>query len=417
MRERVAARIGGKQSVAAARIDQLRSFDLMRANRRDEAIELIDSAIEKVVQIEGPDSTLAASMRISAAYALTPTTHAKRAQEYFDLAMRTLEDKGPRRRAWASYEKARFAATRHWSYHQITAKEALSIITRTRAELTDTNEVIPEDMVAQIDLDESVVLLHWGNVRDALTVAERGIERLRKSGPREAVLKRFAGWYGVILMNAGRHEEADQWLRERLKQAIEAGAGSHPYNAGAYQYVAQNLIMARRFDEAAAVLDSAPKFPRIVGEGPVNTNRYNLMIQLARSVVLGQRGQYEQAMAIFPNELIEEPGPTESSDSIEARAHLGELLCLSGRRKAGLAEMEAALSQALVRSGSLFEHNPTFAYMRAATGLCALRSGKRARAMEFAAAARAAFDAQPQVSPYFKEPLQMLERELRIIRR
>jgi hypothetical protein len=50
--------------------------------------------------------------------------------------------------------------------------------------------------------------------------------------------------------------------------------------------------------------------------------------------------------------------------------------------------------------------------LRAVAGLCALSLGDRKRAEEFANEARRAFDAQPNVSPYFKESLTLLEKQL-----
>jgi hypothetical protein len=58
------------------------------------------------------------------------------------------------------------------------------------------------------------------------------------------------------------------------------------------------------------------------------------------------------------------------------------------------------------------QSSPQRAYLRARAGLCAIAAGDRAAARSLAAQARAAFTAQPGVSPYYKAPLIKLERAL-----
>jgi hypothetical protein len=50
--------------------------------------------------------------------------------------------------------------------------------------------------------------------------------------------------------------------------------------------------------------------------------------------------------------------------------------------------------------------------MRAVIGLCALSTGNRKLAEQMGTQARSAFQEQPRVSPYFKEPLQRLDARL-----
>jgi hypothetical protein len=50
--------------------------------------------------------------------------------------------------------------------------------------------------------------------------------------------------------------------------------------------------------------------------------------------------------------------------------------------------------------------------MRSIEGLCAAKIGLMKKAAELAALSRVAFERQPGVSPYFKAPLQKLERVL-----
>jgi hypothetical protein len=57
-------------------------------------------------------------------------------------------------------------------------------------------------------------------------------------------------------------------------------------------------------------------------------------------------------------------------------------------------------------------NHPWVARARAVAGLCALALGNRKEAETFASEARRAFVAQPNVSPYFKEPLKRLDKQL-----
>jgi hypothetical protein len=58
------------------------------------------------------------------------------------------------------------------------------------------------------------------------------------------------------------------------------------------------------------------------------------------------------------------------------------------------------------------DSEPYLNWYRALAGLCALGMGDKSQAHHFAALARRAFLAQPDVSPYFKAPLAKLERAL-----
>ena len=87
----------------------------------------------------------------------------------------------------------------------------------------------------------------------------------------------------------------------------------------------------------------------------------------------------------------------------------GEIGCASGDHKAGLADLTRSLSS---QSAVSSPNKPWLARLRAVAGLCALSLGDRKRAEEFANEARRAFSAQPNVSPYFKKPLILLEKQL-----
>jgi hypothetical protein len=87
----------------------------------------------------------------------------------------------------------------------------------------------------------------------------------------------------------------------------------------------------------------------------------------------------------------------------------GGILCATGNAAEGSKVLTDVLKAMEVRVGPM---NPEQARMRAITGQCLLTLGNRAQAVALAKAARAAFVAQPDVSPYFKAPLSSLERVL-----
>ena len=93
----------------------------------------------------------------------------------------------------------------------------------------------------------------------------------------------------------------------------------------------------------------------------------------------------------------------------EAFELYGELMCTSNRHDIGLVHLLKA-EHAL--SPHTSPNSPLLARLRAVAGVCAIASGNRKQAEEFAAQAKRAFTAQPRVSPYFIEPLKRLEQQL-----
>jgi hypothetical protein len=86
---------------------------------------------------------------------------------------------------------------------------------------------------------------------------------------------------------------------------------------------------------------------------------------------------------------------------------LGETLCALGRRSEGLALLQQQVT-AGEQNGD-YPNAPWLARLRAVTGICALQANDRTTATKYATLARAAFIAQPGVSPYYKAPLFKLE--------
>jgi hypothetical protein len=87
----------------------------------------------------------------------------------------------------------------------------------------------------------------------------------------------------------------------------------------------------------------------------------------------------------------------------------GEALCSLQRHQEGLRWLRVEVEH---RQKWVSANEPVLARNRAVAGLCSWAGGNWTEARRFASQARAAFTAQPGVSPYYKAPLVKLERAL-----
>ncbi len=133
---------------------------------------------------------------------------------------------------------------------------------------------------------------------------------------------------------------------------------------------------------------------------------YAEAIEAARARMLIDKGDAQAALPI-----VQKLARDKFSGILLDKAALdGEARCALGQFAAGLKELEEVAS---MYSELRFEHDPLVARIRAVTGLCALAAGQHKRAADLAALAGRAFAAQPDVSPYFKAPLERLNVRLR----
>jgi eukaryotic-like serine/threonine-protein kinase len=404
----------GEPTIASAWTEALRARLLIGANRRDESLPLYDAAIGTALAVEGPQSQAATEIRLDVAESLAMTDFASQAQRYFDAAIVALRTRGGDHGIRAAFETARFATARYAASLQTGVREALQALAEARAEMAAGGRVVPEEMRARLDMWEAEIRLTWGDAETALELADRSMPLLSKVDQDVNDRVYDAVSYGYLLMEAGRHELADRWLREALRLQVEMRGGSHPWTALFYVYVARNLARQARFAEALDLLARVPRFEPIRGEGSANPDRYNLAVQLAMSRVLLDSGGARQALAQFPHEMISASGSsagiTEKVDDADALELLGEALCTLGQRAEGMRALRAAL--ALDAALGSYKYAPGTARLRSVAGYCALLHGDRRDAVAWARQARAAFAAQPGVSPYFKAPLLKLEAAL-----
>jgi eukaryotic-like serine/threonine-protein kinase len=404
------ARNGGKPAIADAWTKGLRAPLLDRANRRDQALALYDEAIAKAIAIDGHESPVATELRLDAARALSATQFADRASDYFEAAIASLRARGADHGIRAAFERARFATYRYIPVRQTTARAALEAVSRSLAEVASGGRTVPEELRARLETYQAKILGYWGDTESALPIADRSYPLVLRSDQFLAERSIDTADYGLLLMAVGQYEPADNLLREhfRLRQAMRQGA--HPYIALDYVFIADSLSRQQRFREALDFLDTAPRFESMRGDGAPNPERFNLMIQLARSRTLLDSGEAREALAALPHELI--AGAPHFEDDDDALALLGEAQCALGRRTDGVRSLRASL--AAIAKHDEYEHDLWRARIRSIAGACVLQLGDRRQALAWAAQARAAFNAQPHASDYFRAPLLRLEASLRI---
>ena len=396
---------GAKASATRAWAIALRARELVVRNRFDEALPMYEQAIEMALLAEGPLSTAAIAMRLSLARRLAQTPYADQAQAPFDAALSAMHKLGGAHEIRAAFASAEFAFWSYINFRQIKPTEAITVIERSRALLMASNLPMPAWFIPQLDRWLGTVDVAYGDVAAALLLIESSgafLSNALDSPEDRAGVPWGTGW---ALGDAGRHDEADRMLRASLQAHRELGGPpTKPIIAQLYLRIAGNLIMQGHYREAESMLDEKPADEGIPGSG-VAPGFSNVFAAGMRARLRLLSGDAVGAVA-----LIEREGDV-MDDWPAYQLSLGEALCATDRRSDGLAWLKREIAK---EEQGGFEHpnSPWLARMRAVAGLCALDTHDRAAAIIFAAQARAAFTAQPGVSPYYKAPLLTLEKRL-----
>jgi tetratricopeptide (TPR) repeat protein len=306
----------------------------------------------------------------------------------------------------ASFEAAEFA-TNLFSYGSITPSEAIDQISRDRALLAASNLPIPEWYFPYLDRNLAFVKLTSGDVTTGIPLFESSETLLRKSLGPDPERRQTALALGVAMMMSGRHDMADKLLREALDLTIAAGQGLHPYSAIEYAYVAENLRVAGKLEDDKQFLDAVPHFEPLRGEG-ADADTYNNLLTYERVSLLLDKGDAKGAIQLLK---ISRPEAADEFRTAYYQGMLGRAHCLNHQGAIGLPLQKIALAFAAEKR-NLDPGHPDFGYGWAEMGLCALGVGDKASARNYAARARKVFAIQPGVSPYYKKPLQRLERLL-----
>jgi tetratricopeptide (TPR) repeat protein len=374
-------------------------------NQFDEGIPFYERAIDSAMQSDGPLSVTAVAIRTSFAEKLTGYGKAKAGHEQYDLAIKTLLQLGGAHEIQAYFNSARLAHDLYQSW-SMTSDEVVAEILRCRKLLTSSSMPVPDWYIAQLDFWIGEIQGISGNIHAAMPLLESSGGILRHEFSSMESIRRIAKVTGLIMSKSGQHDQAGKLLREALEMRLKAGMKRHPALAYDYSIIASNFAMQGKYAEANRVLDEAVHFEPLRGSES-GKDEFNQIIEWTRAGVQMELGSPKLAL-----ELLNENRPENDGIglSVMFRAGLGEALCADHQFLKGLAHLRYVLRETELGGGYL--HDPDMARTRAVAGLCALDGGDRAAALAYAAKARTAFTIQPGVSPYYKKPLEKLDRLL-----
>jgi len=394
-------------TVAGARAKAMRASMLTSDNRFDEAIPIFVSAIDTALAVEGPLSPTAIGIRLELQWLFVNNDRGEESKPHRQAALSALRTTGAAGEIRAALEESRTVAHMFTGMvpAQISFEEARDTIERNRAAVAVRGAIVPRTITADLDDALGMVYVGWGDFARAAPLTESSHAVL--SANAESLGQRWylASRQAVVAMHLGRHDEAAKHYQEVIELRKQQGWATHPFAAADYAYAALNLRMQKRFDAAERILTSAPQFEHLKGGG-VGSSGYTDLIPRALAAVHLERGDPAAAWKVLPPEERDQTSDA-MHDDILLR---GQVLCALGRPAEGLPRLERAIG---IHERLVYAADPSLARARAVTGQCALLAGQRSRAQTLATQAREAFIAQPNVSPYFKAPLQELEQRLR----
>jgi tetratricopeptide (TPR) repeat protein len=392
-----------KPSSTGARVKKLRAFLLDRTNHFEEAFPIYRAALDEAIASEGPVGATAIDVDFTLASALLAHYRPDDARPYREAGLAGLRAGGGPGEIKAAVVESGLNVLM-FVRAQVPFEEARAAIERGRATIAAHAAVVPESLSAQIDFDLASLYEVWGDFVTARPLLERSLPIMKRKG------EDARDWNGIAVAEAlaaiysGRHDDAAAIYRRINERRHREGLDQLPNGGYYYAVEALNLVMARRFDEADAALNEAPRPASPRYAGPSTVFFRDVVANTSARVQLERGNPAEAARLMRPlsdNSLVRFPMD-------EWMLH-GEVLCNLGRYAEGLRMLEHSLS---AEAPQFYPHHPFLARDQAVAGLCALAAGQRQRAVELAAQARESFVVQPSVSPYFKRPLEQLERML-----
>jgi eukaryotic-like serine/threonine-protein kinase len=401
---------GGGDPMAreSARAEWVRARIFHRGNRFDLALPIYERAIDAALRAEGLQSRLAIDIRFSLARGLRGVGEVDSSKRQLAAALATMRALGGADDIGAALAEARemyeMFGTTFQSRRLVSFEEALATLERIRERFDEPSSRLPEVIRAEIDFKIGTLHEYWGDFERGRVLLASSVPALRSQAEDRATHAWIAESLGWSTMHRGEHEEADRHLRAALELDKVIWAKS-PAIVFRYSFLARNLSMQARFDEAEAVLASVPNIDPVHGQTKADPMAYAKAPLLALAIVKLDRGEPAAALALLPPDQADiEDFPFEHRQLLR-----GAALCALGRAREGLPLMETYTETFAEES---FAYHPHVAYWRAVTGSCALDAGNPRRAMELAESARQAFTRQPGVSPYYKAPLLKLEKRL-----
>jgi eukaryotic-like serine/threonine-protein kinase len=387
-------------SLVGARAKSIRAAFLSNGGKFEQAFPLYDAAIAEAIAVEGPLSPVAVDIRLMVSRELAALARGSEAGKYHEAALTALRDTGGAADIRAAREESDLAG-RLYQVQQMSFAEAQAAIERAQAVLATHGALVPDLIKATIDFDLAKLLVLRGDLKAVEPLLARSVPVLLRhiEGPQE----RFplAAFQGLRAMYAGHHEESLAFFSESIELRVKLGTSRHMFAVQDYTNAALSLIMQGEFKRAAAMLDAAPIIEIPAGsQGP--EAQYAALLPRMRARLALTAGNAPAALALLPPPTTDDWPPLFPYDDTLLR---GEVLCAVGRRDEALPLLEKSLAW---HQAAVHEHHPELARARAATGVCALASGQRKRALELANLARVAIEAQPGVGLYFTKPVDRL---------
>jgi serine/threonine-protein kinase len=386
--------------VVRAHLKAIRAAYFSNDNQFDKAMPLYDEAIAEALAAEGPLSPAAVDIRLIVGREMAAHSRGADGERYRQAALQALRDGGGAADVRAALEEADQVG-RLFQMDQMSAGEATAALRRAQAMLAMHGALVPEAIKASVDFNLGKISVVTGDLKtaDALLTSSVASLRVRSEGPSERFQQ--AAFLGLLAMYAGRHDEAQRVQREAIEARKELSTAKHMFAIQDYTNAALNLVMQERYAQATAVLDAAPAVPP--GAQGAAAEQYALLVPRLRARLKLAEGDAAAAWQLLPPEKMDDWPPLFPYDDVLLR---GEVLCALGRRAEGLPLLEKSLAW---HPAKVHQNHPELARARAVAGACAWAQGHPVRARELAALAHAAVTAQPDVSPYFKRPVQRLD--------
>ena len=348
-----------------------------------------DEAIAAALLADGVNSRLGASIRLDYASRLANDGEGEEARKLLESALIALRSVGGADDFEAALAESRTMALMY-DNNLVRFPEAIAAVANAQKALSSHGSRLPPAVHARVQFDLGWIYRNWGDHERAYALqveAARALEPGVESPFERRVLETSLG---MDAMETGRHDEADKRLRRGLDLRNADTGGRVEMMSFGHLFIAANLMMQGRYEESAGILKDLPP-----------GNRY---VSIVLAITKLETGDPRGALS-----MVDELEPSHVKDADESAVR-GDALCRIGQHREGLRVLGAYIER---RAAAVYEHDPQLAHSRARAGLCAFSSGQMERAFELASVARAAFAAQPGVSPYYKAPLLQLESRLR----
>jgi tetratricopeptide (TPR) repeat protein len=402
--KRALAVLGKAKSLAGAWLTFVEATLISQhQNRFEQARPLFEKAIVEAVEVDGPASTAAIDMRLYLGLMFRLRNQPELARPHTSAAIATLEDLGGMSRIRAARIRAEILGG---EAEFVSYSERIAVLQDIAKFLRSQTFAIPAEVLAEIEFVEAMHHGIWGEFALAKALHESSISVMLSSTQSWSKQYMSAHHQGWLALYRGEHEVADGHLRHaiELRARKDGQANDYPYASYDWAGLALNMSMQGRHREAEDVLQSAPAFSDLQGD-PLSVLSEVIPRTLAR--VRLDAGDVRGAKQVFPTK---EPAREDGRENLEVYYQTrGEIRCASGDHAAGLTDLTRSIRS---QSAVISPNHPWVARARAVAGLCALALGNRKEAETFASEARRAFVAQPNVSPYFKEPLKRLDKQL-----